>query len=236
LARRGAARGAAADARYPANPPAAVTKLEFLEDDVGLIPRDEKFFPMFNDLARLLCECADLVAQLFAEPARLAELAAEVKKREHEADEITHDVIVRIDRSFITPLDREDIHLLTSRLDDVIDLLDGTVRRAQMFHLTTAPVHAARLADVLKRAASQIETAVRNMKKPKMMLDHTRALKALEEEGDAIYAEAVGELFSGHPDPLEVIKWMELYDKLEDAIDQCDNVSNVLESIALKNG
>jgi hypothetical protein len=97
-------------------------------------------------------------------------------------------------------------------------------------------VHAARLADVLKRAASQIETAVRNMKKPKMMLDHTRALKALEEEGDAIYAEAVGELFAGHPDPLEVIKWMELYDKLEDAIDQCDNVSNVLESIALKNG
>lgn len=203
---------------------------------MGLIPRDEKFFPMFNDLARLLCECADLVAQLFADPTRLAELAGEVKRREHEADEITHDVIVRIDRSFITPLDREDIHLLTSRLDDVIDLLDGTVRRAQMFHITSAPVHAARLADVLKRAASQIETAVRNMKKPKMMLDHTRVLKALEEEGDAIYAQAVGELFEGTPDPLEVIKWMELYDKLEDAIDQCDNVSNVLESIALKNG
>jgi uncharacterized protein len=207
-----------------------------LEDDVGLIPRDEKFFPMFNDVARILCQCADLVAQIFAEPSRLDELAVQVKDLEHAADEITHNVIVRIDRSFVTPLDREDIHLLTSRLDDVIDLLDGTVRRAQMFHITSAPPHAAALADVLKRAANLIETAVRNMKKPKNMLDHTRSMKALEEEGDAIYAKAVGELFMGTPDPLHVLKWKELFDKLEEAIDQCDDVSNVLESIALKNG
>src|SRR5688572_21726683 len=191
---------------------------------------------MFNDVARILCESADLVAQLFAEPARLEEIAGKVKDLEHRADGITHNVIVRIDRSFVTPLDREDIHLLTSRLDDVIDLLDGTVRRAQMFHVKEAPPHAARLADVLKRAASLIETAVASMKKPKSMLDHTRLMKALEEEGDAIYAEAVGELFAGTPDPLHVIRWKELYDKLEEAIDQCDDVSNVLESIALKNG
>jgi uncharacterized protein Yka (UPF0111/DUF47 family) len=203
---------------------------------VGLIPRDEKFFPMFNDVARILCQCAELVAQIFAEPGRLDELGAEVKRLEHAADEITHNVIVRIDRSFVTPLDREDIHLLTSRLDDVIDLLDGTVRRAQMFHVKEAPPHAARLADVLKRAASLIETAVASMKKPKSMLDYTHRMKALEEEGDAIYAEAVGELFAGTPDPLHVIRWKELYDKLEEAIDQCDDVSNVLESIALKNG
>lgn len=203
---------------------------------MGLIPRDEKFFPMFNDVARLLCECADLVARIFADPSQLNTLAVEVKNREHQADQITHDVIVRIDRSFVTPLDREDIHLLTSRLDDVIDLLDGTVRRCQMFHITTAPPYAAQLADVLKRAANRIETAVRSMKKPKGMLEHTLALKALEEEGDAIYAQAVGDLFAGSPDPLHVIKWMELFDKLEEAIDQCDDVANVLESIALKNG
>nr|WP_240978818.1 DUF47 family protein [Longimicrobium terrae] len=201
-----------------------------------MIPRDEKFFPMFNDVARLLCECADLVARIFADPSQLNALAVEVKDREHQADQITHDVIVRIDRSFVTPLDREDIHLLTSRLDDVIDLLDGTVRRCQMFHITAAPPYAAQLADVLKRAANRIETAVRSMKKPKSMLEHTLALKALEEEGDAIYAQAVGDLFSGTPDPLHVIKWMELFDKLEEAIDQCDDVANVLESIALKNG
>ena len=203
---------------------------------MGLIPRDEKFFPMFNDVARILCECADLVAQIFASPERLDELATQVKSLEHRADGITHDVMMRIDRSFVTPLDREDIHLLTSRLDDVIDLLDGTVRRAQMFHVTEAPPHAARLADVLKRAADLIETAVKNMKKPRMMVEYTRRMKALEEEGDAIYAEAVGDLFRGSPDALHVIKWKEMYDKLEEAIDQCDDVSNVLESIALKNG
>lgn len=223
-------------AAAPGLPVGTVTKSLRLEDDVGLIPRDEKFFPMFNDVARILCQCADLVAQIFKEPGRLDELATQVKDLEHQADEITHNVIVRIDRSFVTPLDREDIHLLTSRLDDVIDLLDGTVRRAQMFHVTEAPPHAARLADVLKRAANLIETAVRNMKKPKLMLDHTAQMKALEEEGDAIYAEAVGELFRGTPDALHVIKWKEMYDKLEEAIDQCDDVSNVLESIALKNG
>src|SRR5688572_10122570 len=125
---------------------------------------------MFNDVARILCESADLVAQLFAEPARLEEIAGKVKALEHRADEITHNVIQRIDRSFVTPLDREDIHMLTSRLDDVIDLLDGTVRRVQMFHLTTAHPHAARLADVLKRAAHRIEQAVNNLKKPKLML------------------------------------------------------------------
>lgn len=201
-----------------------------------LFPRDEQFFPMFSQLARRLCESADLVAQIFAEPHRLDELGAEIKRLEHEADGLTHEINVAIDRSFVTPLDREDIHMLASRLDDVIDLLDGTVRRAQMFHVRGSRPEAARLADVLRRAAATIETAVANIKKPKVMLESTRRMKAMEEEGDAIYAEAMGALFAGTPDPLEVIKWKELFDKLEDAIDQCDDVSNVLESIALKNG
>ena len=203
---------------------------------MGLIPRDEKFYPLFNDIAQRLSSCAELVAAVFADPSRLDELAAEVKRLEHEADGMTHGVIVKIDRAFITPLDREDIHMLASRLDDVIDLLDGTVRRAQMFGITSAPPHASRLADVLRRATSLIQESVGNLKRPKLLLDRTRGMKGLEEEGDALYHEAIAELFRGTPDPIEVIKWKELYDKLEDAIDECDNVSNVLESIALKNG
>ena len=201
-----------------------------------LFPRDEQFFPMFGEIARRLSGCADLLAQMFAEPARIDELAGEIKKLEHEADELTHDVIVRIDRSFVTPLDREDIHLLASRLDDVIDLLDGTARRAQMFHLTEFRPHAQQLSDVLRRAAETIESATANLKKPRLMVEKTRQMKALEEEGDAIYHAAMADLFRGSPDPLDVIKWKEVFDKLEDAIDLCDDVSNVLESIALKNG
>src|SRR5688572_5265670 len=104
---------------------------------VRLFPRDEQFFPMFNDIAERLTGCADLTAQLFAEPHRLDELATEIKRLEHEADQMIHEVNIRIDRSLVTPLDKEDIHLLAGRLDNVIDLLDGTVRRVQMFHVKT---------------------------------------------------------------------------------------------------
>ncbi|HEX2203777.1 MAG TPA: DUF47 family protein [Longimicrobium sp.] len=202
---------------------------------MGIFPRDEKFFDMFSGLARRLSAITDLLAQLFAEPARLNELAAKIKDLEHEADVLTHDVIVRIDRTFVTPLDREDIHLLASALDDVIDLVDGVARRAQMFHMGGSRPEAARLADVLRRAAGCIEESVANLKKPKMILQRSGELKKLEEEGDAIYQEAMAALFAGTPDPIEVIKWKELFDRLEDAVDRCDDVWNVLESVALKN-
>ena len=200
-----------------------------------LIPRDEQFFPMFEQLAGRLTACADLLARLFAEPERLNEYAGKIKEVEHEADVITHDIVSRIDRSFVTPLDREDIHLLASRLDDVIDLMDGVARRAQMFHIREFRPQAAQLADVLRRGAGCVAESVGNLKKPKIILQNTGRLKKLEEEGDAIYGAAVGELFAGDPNPLEVIKWKELFDRLEDAVDRCDDAWNVLESIALKN-
>ena len=201
-----------------------------------LFPRDEQFFPMFNEIAQRLTGCADLTAQLFADPNRVDELATQIKTLEHEADQLTHEVIVRIDRSLVTPLDKEDIHLLASRLDNVIDLLDGTARRVQMFHITQMRPEAARLGTVLGHAAREIQAAVAEIKKPRNLQQRTRELKRLEEEGDSIYHEAVGALFAGTPDPLEVIKWKEIFDKLEDAIDACHQVGNVLESIALKNG
>ena len=200
-----------------------------------LIPRDEKFFDLFNELALRLTRCARLLNELFTEPHRIEELCAAIKTIEHEADQLTYTVIARIDTSFVTPLDREDIYMLASRLDDVIDLLDGTARRVTMFRITEVREPAKRLSGVLTRAAEAIEAAVREMKKPKVVAQHSRAIKTLEEEGDAIYAEAVGGLFDGTPDPMEVIKWKELYDTLEGAIDQCEDVANVLESISIKN-
>jgi hypothetical protein len=203
---------------------------------VGLFPRDEQFFPMFSDMARRLTGCAELIEQMFTNPARLDELVAEIKRLEHEADGMTREVNQRIDRSIVTPLDREDIHLLANRLDNVIDLLDGTARRVQMFNIREMRPEAARLADVLRRAAGCIQAAVDNLKKPKLMLGFTGQLKALEEEGDAIYFEAVSALFKGETNPMVVIAWKEVFDKLEDAIDECDHVSHTLESIAIKNG
>jgi uncharacterized protein Yka (UPF0111/DUF47 family) len=189
---------------------------------------------MFEQLAKRLTTSARLLSELFANPGQLDYFTSAIKSVEHEADTITHGIISRIDKSFVTPIDREDIHLLASRLDNVVDLIDGTARRAQMFHITEVHESAKLLCDVLIRATECIEKAVLHMKDARFVVEQGHQVKLREEEGDALYHEAVGELFRGTPDPLEVIKWKELYDTLERAIDQCEDVANVLESIALK--
>ena len=204
-----------------------------------LIPRDEQFYDLFSDLAKRLVQTARLLPRVFSEPARLDQLVAEIKAVEHEADTITAQVNLRIDRSFVTPIDREDIHLLASRLDNVVDLIDGTARRAQMFRVREMKPQASRLADVIARAADCIASAVDGMKQPKVVSQRAREIKLLEEEGDQIYQDAIGALFAGTPgqppEPLEVMKWKELFDSLEDALDECEDVANVLESISIKN-
>jgi hypothetical protein len=205
---------------------------------VRLIPRDEQFFDMFAELARRITRSATLLRDLFQEPARLRETEAAIKAVEHEADVLVHEVNKRIDTSFVTPLDREDIHLLAKRLDNVVDLIDGTARRAAMFRVSETRPAALALTEVLVRAGQIIEQQVGDIKRAAAVAAHGRRIKQLEEEGDALYHEAVGALFDadgGRPDPLEVLKWKELYDKLEEAMDECEDVSNTLESIALKN-
>ncbi len=200
-----------------------------------LIPRDEQFYDLFSEVASRLSSSADLLSQLFKNPGQLALHVANIKVLEHEADDLTHEIIDRIDRTFVTPFDREDIHALASHLDEVVDLVDGAARRAQIFQITAAREAGVRLSDVLVRAANAVEEAVKGMKDPKTVNKGSRELKMLEEEGDAIYHEAMGALFTEGLDALEVIKWKELYDKLEEAIDQCEDVGNVLQSISLKN-
>ena len=199
-----------------------------------LIPRDEHFFVMFGQLAKRLTASAHLLIDLFTTPDEIDDLVARIKDVEHEADKLTREIIRRINTSFITPIDREDIHLLTSRLDNVVDLVDGVARRAQMFHILEMRPEAKELAKVLERACVAIEVAVVNLKKQAIVEERTNEVKSLEEEGDAIYHAAIGRLFAGNPDPLEVIKWKDLFERIEDAIDQCEDVANTLEAISLK--
>ena len=200
-----------------------------------LIPKDEGFFELFDSLAVKMTKSSALLDELFNEPNRLHHFAAEIKKIEHEADDITHEIMNRIDRSFVTPLDREVIHLLATRLDTVVDLMDGTARRATMFHLVDRREPAKQLTNVLMRATHLIARAVKELKNPSVVATIGREIKLLEEEGDALYSAAVGALFEGTPDALDVIKWKELYDNIEHTIDECEDVLNVLESISLKN-
>jgi len=201
---------------------------------VRLIPRDEAFFEMFTELAKRVSAGARLLKRVFEEPGNLEKNVAAIKLVEHEADELTHSIILRIDRSFVTPIDREDIHLLASELDDVLDLMDGTARRAQMYHMTTVRSSAIPMCDVLIKACDHIEAAVAQMKDSRIVVARGRDIKLREEEGDQIYHQAIGDLFASESNAIEVIKWKELFDTLERALDQCEDVANVVESIALK--
>lgn len=202
-----------------------------------LLPRDEKFFDLFSAVAAFTVEAATLLQELLrAETARRTAIVDQIKRLEHQADQVTHEVVTRLDRVFITPLDREDIHLLASRLDDVIDLIDGTARRLQMFRAGKAPEGAVLIADVIGRAVTQLQVAVRSLEKNKggTVLEACVQVKRLEEEGDSLYHEWLGRLFEGDPDPLNVIKWKEIYDNLEKTLDDIEDAANVLESISIK--
>jgi uncharacterized protein len=223
--------------RRPRAAPNATIHRNGAKYPVRLIPRDEGFFEIFAEIADCLTASATLLGQLFADPARLTELVKQIKELEKKADTLTHSVSVRIDSSFVTPLDREDIHLLATRLDNVVDLIDGTARRAIMFHIKETREPARRMAGCLCRSTEIIKLMIGDMKKPRHVAEHTMQMKTLEEEGDAIYFEAVGGLFDDRSrnDPLEVMKWKEIYDHLEHTIDECEHVALVLESIAIKN-
>ena len=202
-----------------------------------LLPRDEKFFDLFTSVASLSVEAAKLQLDLLrSDPLRRPAIVDAIKRLEHEADQITLEVVTRLDRVFITPLDREDIHLLASRLDDVVDLIDGAAHRVEMYHAGAAPPGAILLAEVVVRATQALLVAVQSLEKNKnrTVLDACEQVKRLEEEGDSIYHEWVAKLFDGSPDPLVVIKWKEIYDTMENTLDHMEDVGNVLESISIK--
>ncbi len=202
-----------------------------------LLPRDEKFFDLFSSVAAFTVEAAQLLQELLRSDAqRRTAIVDQIKRLEHQADQVTHDVVSRLDRVFITPLDREDIHLLASRLDDVIDLIDGTARRLLMFRAGRSPEGAVLIADVIGKAVAELQVAVRSLEKNRAgtVLQACVQVKRLEEEGDSLYHEWLGRLFEGEPDPLTVIKWKEIYDNLEKTLDFIEDAANVLESISIK--
>jgi len=205
---------------------------------VRLLPRAEEFFDLFIEAANRSHEAAGFLKELFAgKPERASYCIESIKRLEHEADQITHEVVSRLDRTFITPIDREDIHLLASDLDNVIDRIDGTARRAQIFRLPEALEGIVQLADVIERITATMVEGVKKLRDDdQAVIRHCIEAKRLEEEGDAIYHQMLGRLFDTESDPIALIKWKEIYDNLEHTIDEAEDVANDLESIAIKHG
>jgi hypothetical protein len=160
--------------------------------------------------------------------------AVALKDVEHQGDLVTHEIFERLNRTFITPLDREDIHSLASGLDDVLDSAEAIGSRLLLFKVTSSTEEARKLTTVLVASSRQIEQAVSHLKDLKNLMSFTVEINRLENEADGISRNAVAELFSGHHDVLDVLRWKELYGRLESAADQCEDVANAIESIVLK--
>jgi predicted phosphate transport protein (TIGR00153 family) len=200
-----------------------------------ILPREEEFFDLFVEVATRNTEAATRLRELFdAAPERRTPIVEAIKRLEHECDQVTHEVVNRLDRTFITPLDREDIHQLASNLDDVMDIIDGTARRAQIFHLGSAPEGVKQLAEVISRMTAVLGEAVGRLKKGDDVMKYCVEAKRLEEEGDAIYHESLGLLFEKETNAIELVKWKEIYDNLETTLDEAEDVANIVESITLK--
>lgn len=199
-----------------------------------IIPQDEGYFEVFNQLARHLTNSTALLREFLAKPAQRPQLMSQIKTEEHRADEVMHTLGHRIHRSFVTPIDREDIHTLASKLDDVIDVVDSIARRSDMLRIGEPREPALRQADLLIAASKEIAAMVAGMKVPATVTARAVEIKRIEEEADACYHAAVGELFADPSDVLEVVRWKDIYETLEKGVDLCHHVSTIIQSISLK--
>ena len=199
-----------------------------------LFPREEDFFVLFRKQAALVRQGCDLLFQMLDSFDRLEERARELKEVESNADVVTHEIFERVNRTFITPLEREDIHSLASNLDDVLDAAEAIGARIVLFQVGKPPAEAVRMAQILSECASQIEQAVDSLRHMKNLMAFTVEINRLENEADGIARLVTADLFSGRHEVLDVLRWKEIYGRLENAADKCEDVANTIESIVVK--
>lgn len=198
------------------------------------LPREEKFFTMFEQMGAMLIEGADLLNKALSDIAEAPLRAGEIKALEHKADSLTHQIITKLNKTFITPFDREDIHTLSSRLDDILDLIDATTMRIVIYKIAVLPPGAQELGKVLAAQVREIAAALALLQRPDGILKHCIEINRLEDEADRISRAGIGMLFEKASNPISLIKQKELYEVLELATDKCEDVANVIETIVLK--
>jgi predicted phosphate transport protein (TIGR00153 family) len=199
------------------------------------VPRDRQFFDLFEEAAGNIVRAADLLDQMLATYPDRAELARDILVCENEGDRITHDIIQHLNRIFVTPIDREDIYELASALDDIVDYTEEVSDYLGVYKIEAPMAQAQQLAHILLEATRQIAEAMPRMRTFKDISHYTVEIHRLENDGDRVTREAMGALFDTGIDPMVVIRWKDLYERLEDAIDSTERVANILEGIIIKN-
>ena len=201
----------------------------------SLLPREDEYFTLFSQMTEKIQQASNALVEMMQDKTGSFETHVKrIKDIEHECDELTHKVATKLNKSFITPFDREDIYALTVALDDVCDYIDAGARAILMYGIQDINDQALHLAKVIQGLAMEINSAVSMLKKPVGMNQHIVEIHRLENEADDVYFRAIGDLFQNETDALRLIKWKELYEILENATDRCESVANIIESIVIK--
>jgi predicted phosphate transport protein (TIGR00153 family) len=201
-----------------------------------LLPREEQFYALFLRQVDIICEAARLLLQgVKAGHTRLAEVAKEIKKLEHQGDDIGHETLTRLNSTFITPLDPEDIHSLASRLDDVLDGIEDASHRMMAYHVSPIPQGMVQLCEMIYTCSRALKKAVVALDEKKEVTEHCIEINRIENEADHLVRGLVTELFENEKDPITLIKIKEIYEFLEDTTDHCEDVADVLQNIVVKN-
>jgi predicted phosphate transport protein (TIGR00153 family) len=198
------------------------------------IPREEKFFDLFVEDAQNVLAGARMLEELFRSYDQRERLASQLRDTERRGDGISHDIGQRLAKTFVTPFDREDIHQLISRLDDVIDFVDEVADTSIQYKIDAPTTTATEQAGIIVLQCEEIVRALEKLKGFKGVEPHWIEIHRLENEGDRIVRQAIADLFTNGADPVNVIKWKDVYGLLEDTIDACEDVANVIESIVVK--
>jgi hypothetical protein len=200
-----------------------------------LAPRDREFFDLFEEAGGNILRAAGLLEELLKDFPERNELARDILICEQDGDRITHDIIQRLNQTFVTPIDREDVYALASALDDVVDYTEEVADYLGLYKIEAPMEQAQRLAHILMQAARQVSEAMPRMRDFKDISHYTAEIHRLENEGDRVTREAVASLFDTGIDPMVVIRWKDVFERLEEAIDSTERVANILSGIVIKN-
>ncbi len=205
---------------------------------MSFFKKETDFFELFDKVGQNLIKGSRALVELFEDFEKMPAKTKELADAEHDNDLITHEIIRKLNQTFLTPIDREDIHHLATRMDDILDLMWGAAERAQIFKLKSSTREAVALAKTLEEAVELVYKTLTHLRQKKYTYVHDLciAIHTKENQNDRTFREVLGKMFEEEKDPILIIKWKEIYEDLEEATDKCEDVANIMESIVLKYG
>jgi predicted phosphate transport protein (TIGR00153 family) len=203
----------------------------------NLLPRERRFYRLFQDDVANIVRAAELLGSLLgnSKDDSREQRQSEIRDLEHSGDDLTHEIVRTLNRTFVTPFDREDIYALASGLDDILDYIEEVSQTLSLYKIVVVPAAAGELGDLLMLAAQQLQQALDKLESQKDLEPHWIEVHRIENLGDQVVRRAIGELFADARDPIEVMKLKDLYDLLEDSLDKCEDVANTIENIVIRN-